>query len=89
MLAQIYNWFTEGFDIADLKDAKAPLDQLETYRGQETPVCRGAITSLSAFFSLFILHNLLSAGLSVALPQGGWSRALLPNIDQSTGLAFE
>ncbi len=23
MLADIYNWFTEGFDTADLKDAKA------------------------------------------------------------------
>ncbi len=22
MLAEIYNWFTKGFDIADLKDAK-------------------------------------------------------------------
>jgi hypothetical protein len=28
MLADIYNWFTEGFDRADLKDAKAPLDEL-------------------------------------------------------------
>ena len=28
MLAQIYNWFTEGFDTADLKDAKALLEQL-------------------------------------------------------------
>ena len=28
MLAGIYNWFTEGFDTADLKDAKALLDQL-------------------------------------------------------------
>jgi class 3 adenylate cyclase/tetratricopeptide (TPR) repeat protein len=28
MLAQVYNWFTEGFDTADLKDAKALLDQL-------------------------------------------------------------
>jgi predicted ATPase len=27
-LAEIYNWFTEGFDTADLKDAKALLDQL-------------------------------------------------------------
>ena len=27
-LADIYNWFTEGFDTADLKDAKALLDQL-------------------------------------------------------------
>jgi predicted ATPase len=27
-LAEIYNWFTEGFDTADLKDARALLDQL-------------------------------------------------------------
>jgi hypothetical protein len=25
---EIYGWFTEGFDTADLKDAKALLDQL-------------------------------------------------------------
>jgi len=28
MLADIYNWFTEGFDTADLKDAQALLDEL-------------------------------------------------------------
>jgi predicted ATPase len=28
MLTDIYNWFTEGFDIPDLKEAKALLDQL-------------------------------------------------------------
>jgi tetratricopeptide (TPR) repeat protein len=28
MLAAIYGWFTEGFDTADLRDAKALLDQL-------------------------------------------------------------
>jgi class 3 adenylate cyclase len=28
MLSEIYNWFTEGFDTADLKDAKALLDEL-------------------------------------------------------------
>ena len=28
MLAAINNWFTEGFDTADLEDAKALLDQL-------------------------------------------------------------
>jgi len=30
MLAEIYGWFTEGFDTADLKDAKALLDELST-----------------------------------------------------------
>ena len=28
MLAEIYNWFTEGFDTADLKDAKVLLGEL-------------------------------------------------------------
>ena len=28
MLADIYNWFTEGFDTADLKDARALLEEL-------------------------------------------------------------
>ena len=28
ILGEIYNWFTEGFDTADLKDAKALLDEL-------------------------------------------------------------
>ena len=28
MLAKIYGWFTEGFDTADQKDAKALLDEL-------------------------------------------------------------
>ena len=30
VLTEIYNWFTEGFDTTDLKDAKALLDQLRT-----------------------------------------------------------
>jgi hypothetical protein len=35
MLADIYNWFTEGFDFdtADLKEAKALLDQLSDREG--------------------------------------------------------
>jgi tetratricopeptide (TPR) repeat protein len=39
MLAEIYGWFTEGFDTADLKDAKALLDELtptSTRRGRFT-----------------------------------------------------
>jgi hypothetical protein len=28
MLTDVYNWFTEGFDIADLQDAKKLLDEL-------------------------------------------------------------
>jgi adenylate cyclase len=29
MLSEIYGWFTEGFDTADLKKAKALLEQLD------------------------------------------------------------
>jgi predicted ATPase len=29
LLAPVYGWFTEGFDTADLKDAKALLDTLD------------------------------------------------------------
>jgi predicted ATPase len=28
LLAPVYGWFTEGFDTRDLKEAKAPLDEL-------------------------------------------------------------
>jgi hypothetical protein len=28
LLAPVYDWFTEGFDTADLEDAKALLDEL-------------------------------------------------------------
>ena len=28
MLSEIYGWFTEGFDTADLRDAKALVDEL-------------------------------------------------------------
>jgi len=30
MLAEIYGWFTEGFDTADLREAKALMDELST-----------------------------------------------------------
>jgi len=29
MLAEIYGWFTQGFDTGDLKEAKALLEELE------------------------------------------------------------
>jgi hypothetical protein len=28
LLAEVYNWFTEGFDTADLQEARALLDEL-------------------------------------------------------------
>ena len=33
ILSEIYNWFTEGFDTADLKDAKALLEELSGLAG--------------------------------------------------------
>jgi predicted ATPase len=36
MLAQIYNWFTEGFDTADLKEAKALLDEVSHNPGRSS-----------------------------------------------------
>jgi hypothetical protein len=31
LLAPVYGWFTEGFDTLDLKEAKALLDELQTW----------------------------------------------------------
>jgi hypothetical protein len=36
MLAEIHGWFTEGFDTADLKDAKALQDQFFRKGGDHT-----------------------------------------------------
>ena len=33
ILAPVYGWFTEGFDTADLQDAKALLDELSESQG--------------------------------------------------------
>jgi predicted ATPase len=37
MLAEIYNWFTEGFDTVDLKEAKALLDERDEAVLPNTP----------------------------------------------------
>jgi predicted ATPase len=31
LLAPVYGWFTEGFDTRDLKEAKAPLEELASW----------------------------------------------------------
>jgi hypothetical protein len=33
MLADIYSWFIEGFDIADLKEARTLLEELSSLKG--------------------------------------------------------
>jgi predicted ATPase len=37
MLVESYGWFTEGFDLADLKDAKALLDELNASPVRSAP----------------------------------------------------
>jgi predicted ATPase len=34
MLSEIYGWFTEGFNTADIKEAKALLDELSVNGGE-------------------------------------------------------
>ena len=35
VLGEIYDWFTEGFDIADLKDARTLLNRSERAAGRD------------------------------------------------------
>jgi hypothetical protein len=42
VLAEIHSWFTEGFDTADLKDAKALLEELARPLGWMGNVLREA-----------------------------------------------
>ena len=49
MLAEIYGWFTEGFDTADLKDAKALLDELAAHRMRLLEVRRGKSRAAQSF----------------------------------------
>ena len=41
LLAEIYNWFTEGFDTKDLQEAKALLEELGENTGQDETKQRG------------------------------------------------
>jgi len=34
LLAPVYGWFTEGFETRDLKEAKAPLEELASEQRQ-------------------------------------------------------
>ena len=62
MLADIYNWFAEGFDSADLKEAKALLEELSNLSAERSritsfvPACGLTplyLSRLSAFRKLF------------------------------------
>ena len=59
LLAPVYGWFTEGFDTADLQEAKALLDALESRGTAE----RGARRGVYAFWN----HCLLGCAVVVSL----------------------
>jgi len=48
-IAEIYNWFTKGFELPDLKDAKALLDDLRTWRHSSSVTLGDRIKPLFAF----------------------------------------
>ena len=48
LLAPIYGWFTEGFDTADLQEAKALLDALGITRAGTILPCHRCPTSVAA-----------------------------------------
>ena len=80
MLAEIYNWFTEGFDTADLKDAKALLEELQGAKmGQTTGDDRSRWSIVVLLFVLlFFTWGSINAGGVFFLPvvkTFGWSRA--------------
>jgi hypothetical protein len=58
LLAPIYGWFTEGFNTADLQEAKVLLDELE---GESRGVCHAAVTGRP------ILPQALSASSDVLI----------------------
>ena len=46
MLAEIYGWFTEGFDTADLKDAKTLLEELGLTEARAICAARSAASKI-------------------------------------------
>jgi hypothetical protein len=52
MLADLYNWFTEGFDIVDLKDAKSLLEELNASRALSAVSLDRALASLTEALDL-------------------------------------
>lgn len=71
MLAEIYGWFTEGFDTADLKAAKAWLDEL-TGTGSQLSV-------ITRFSALEVVHHFEpdSVGIAEERRIGALSGALI------------
>src|SRR5712692_3846271 len=56
MLADIYGWFTESFDTADLKEAKALLDELNTFTEREHPLTKNLPASFEVMDELYLIE---------------------------------
>jgi len=56
MLADIYGWFTESFDNADLKEAKALLDELNTFTEREHPLTKNLPASFEVMDELYLIE---------------------------------
>ena len=48
MLAEVYGWFTEGFDTLDLKDAKTLLDELKIVAQRPPDFSNGGVDAVLA-----------------------------------------
>src|SRR5712692_8213205 len=56
MLADIYGWFPESFDNADLKEAKALLDELNTFTEREHPLTKNLPASFEVMDELYLIE---------------------------------
>lgn len=56
MLADIYGWFTESFDTTDLKEAKALLDELNTFTEREHPLTKNLPASFEVMDELYLIE---------------------------------
>jgi hypothetical protein len=77
LLAPIYAWFTEGFAMKDLKDAKALLDEPET-AGALVPAARltrGSALRPSPPGSILLVHDRASSWPSPAMNWGACLRS--------------
>ncbi len=67
MLADIYGWFTESFDNADLKEAKALLDELNTFTEREHPLTKNLPASFEVMEELYLIKLLEATACHVLL----------------------
>ena len=85
MLAEIYDWFTEGFDTADLKDAKALLDELSILAAFNSPVGFVRISTTIAAIILSSVGKILPIREGVAAA-GGTVSIVIPVYNEAANL---